>query len=66
MQTKCDGHSYDHYNLLKPSQVILKVGLAICVFDILNASEGKIGQDGRGSLNVNGRIYHDLIYLLEC
>ena len=35
------------------SQVIQKIGLCICVYDILSASDGLIGH-GTGIVNVNG------------
>ena len=34
-------------------QVVQKVGLCICVYDILSASDGLIGH-GTGIVNVNG------------
>lgn len=40
--------------MLTAFQVIQKIGLCICVYDILNASDGLIGH-GTGIVNVNGR-----------
>ena len=40
--------------MLIASQVIQKIGLCICVYDILDASDGLIGH-GTGIVNVNGR-----------
>ena len=34
-------------------QIIQKIGLCICVYDILSASDGLIGH-GTGIVNVNG------------
>ncbi len=34
-------------------QVVQKIGLCICVYDILSASDGLIGH-GTGIVNVNG------------
>ena len=36
-------------------KVIQKIGLCICVFDILEASDGRIGY-GTGTVNVNGEL----------
>ena len=35
-------------------QVVQKIGLCICVYDILSASDGLIGH-GTGIVNVNGK-----------
>ena len=35
-------------------QVIQKIGLGICFYDLLKASEGQIGHDNTGIVNVNG------------
>lgn len=40
--------------MLTAFQVIQKIGLCVCVYDILNASDGLIGH-GTGIVNVNGR-----------
>ena len=40
-------------NSTHDSKVIQKIGLCICVFDILQASDGRIGH-GTGIVNVNG------------
>lgn len=40
--------------MLTALQVIQKIGLCICIYDILNASDGLIGH-GTGIVNVNGR-----------
>lgn len=42
------------YATLEAFQVIQKIGLCICVYDILSASDGLIGH-GTGIVNVNGR-----------
>ena len=39
--------------MLTTFQVIQKVGLCICVYDVLSASDGLIGH-GTGIVNVNG------------
>ena len=40
-------------------KVIQKVGLCICVYDILTASEGYIGH-GTGIANVNGKVPYQI------
>ena len=42
-------------------QVIQKIGLCICVYDILTASDGLIGH-GTGVINVNGRLVAKQLY----
>ena len=58
-QTRYDGDSnavsVEKALLTKGSQVIQKIGLCICVYDILTASDGLIGH-GTGIVNVNGRL----------
>ena len=39
--------------MLTAFQVIQKIGLCICVYDVLSASDGLIGH-GTGIVNVNG------------
>ena len=39
--------------MLTTFQVIQKIGLCICVYDVLSASDGLIGH-GTGIVNVNG------------
>ena len=51
-----DAHWKSHRfkTVVESYQVIQRIGLCICVFDILEASDGRIGQ-GTGIVNVNGR-----------
>jgi DNA-directed RNA polymerase III subunit RPC8 len=44
----------DNINLKYANKVIQKIGLCICFYDLLSASEGLIGH-GDGLVNVNGR-----------
>jgi hypothetical protein len=43
----------DNINAKYANKVIQKIGLCICLFDLLSASEGLIGH-GTGLVNVNG------------
>ncbi|PQE24671.1 dna-directed RNA polymerase iii subunit rpc8 protein [Rutstroemia sp. NJR-2017a WRK4] len=45
----------DNINLKYANKVIQKIGLCICFYDLLSASEGLIGH-GDGLVNVNGRL----------
>jgi DNA-directed RNA polymerase III subunit RPC8 len=40
------------------AQVIQHIGLCICLWDLLKASEGLISQAGAKGVNVNGEIRH--------
>ena len=42
-----------HANQLTPDSVVHKVGLCVCMYDLLKASDGLIGH-GTGNVNVNG------------
>jgi DNA-directed RNA polymerase III subunit RPC8 len=44
----------DNINAKYSNKVIQKIGLCICLYDLLWASEGLIGH-GTGLVNVNGR-----------
>jgi DNA-directed RNA polymerase subunit E'/Rpb7 len=44
----------DNINSKYANKVIQKIGLCICLYDLLSASEGLIGH-GTGLVNVNGR-----------
>lgn len=46
---------YEFFNLTPSFQVIQKIGLCICLYDILWTSEGLIGH-GTGLVNVNGEL----------
>ena len=37
-------------------QVIQKTGLGICFYDLLKSSQGLIGHDNTGTVNVNGKM----------
>ena len=55
MQTECGAPlSNFSYPRLIGVQVIQKIGLCICLYDLLKASEGLIGH-GTGIVNVNGK-----------
>jgi SHS2 domain found in N terminus of Rpb7p/Rpc25p/MJ0397 len=43
----------DNINLKYSNKVIQKIGLCICMYDLLSASDGLIGH-GTGLINVNG------------
>ena len=43
-----------HRKILTTDKVIQKIGLCICLYDILKASDGLIGH-GTGIANVNGQ-----------
>lgn len=43
----------DNINLKYANRVIQKIGLCVCLYDLLSASEGLIGH-GTGLVNVNG------------
>ncbi len=45
-------------------QVIQKVGLCICMYDLLKASDGLIGH-GTGLVNVNGEQHNLVQYLVD-
>jgi DNA-directed RNA polymerase III subunit RPC8 len=45
----------DNINAKYANKVIQKIGLCICLYDLLSASEGLIGH-GDGLVNVNGTI----------
>ncbi len=45
----------DNINAKYANKVIQKIGLCICLYDLLFASEGLIGH-GTGLVNVNGKI----------
>lgn len=44
----------DNINAKYANRIIQKIGLCICMYDLLWASEGLIGH-GTGMVNVNGR-----------
>lgn len=44
----------DRINEKYANKVVQKVGLCICMYDLLKASDGLIGH-GTGNVNVNGR-----------
>lgn len=44
----------DNINAKYANRVIQKIGLCVCMYDLLSASEGLIGH-GTGLVNVNGR-----------
>jgi DNA-directed RNA polymerase III subunit RPC8 len=48
----------DNINAKYANRVIQKIGLCICLYDLLSASEGLIGH-GTGLVNVNGRFLKD-------
>jgi DNA-directed RNA polymerase III subunit RPC8 len=43
----------DNINLKYSNKVIQKIGLCICMYDLLSASDGLIGH-GTGLVNING------------
>ena len=43
----------DNINLKYSNKVIQKIGLCVCLYDLLSASDGLIGH-GTGLINVNG------------
>lgn len=43
-------------------QVLQKIGLAICFYDLLETSDGFVGHDNTGTVNVNGEL-HDRVYV---
>jgi DNA-directed RNA polymerase III subunit RPC8 len=45
----------DNINAKYANRVIQKIGLCICLYDLLSASEGLIGH-GNGLVNVNGTL----------
>lgn len=45
----------DNINAKYANKVIQKIGLCICLYDLLSASEGLIGH-GDGLVNVNGTV----------
>lgn len=47
----------DNINAKYANRIIQKIGLCICMYDLLWASEGLIGH-GTGMVNVNGRSRH--------
>ncbi len=47
----------DNINAKYANKVIQKIGLCICLYDLLSASEGLIGH-GTGLVNVNGGFYN--------
>ena len=47
----------DNINAKYANKVIQKIGLCICLYDLLSASEGLIGH-GTGLVNVNGMPQH--------
>lgn len=50
----------DNINLKYANKVIQKIGLCICFYDLLSASEGLIGH-GDGLVNVNGILFLGVI-----
>jgi DNA-directed RNA polymerase III subunit RPC8 len=51
----------DNINAKYANKVIQKIGLCICMYDLLSASDGLIG-NGDGLVNVNGVYY--VLYLM--
>jgi DNA-directed RNA polymerase III subunit RPC8 len=45
----------DEINAKYSNKVIQKIGLCICLYDLLTASDGQIGT-GTGKISVNGNI----------
>lgn len=45
----------DNINVKYSNKVVQKIGLCICLYDLLSASEGLIGH-GNGIVNVNGTV----------
>lgn len=52
----------DNINAKYANKVIQKIGLCICMYDLLSASDGLIG-NGDGLVNVNGVYY--VLYLSD-
>lgn len=50
----------DNINLKYSNKVIQKIGLCICMYDLLSASDGLVGH-GSGLMNVNGTSHTPLI-----
>ena len=46
---------HDNLNSKYANKVIQKIGLCVCIYDLLSASEGLIGH-GTGLVNVNGML----------
>ena len=53
----------DNINAKYANKVIQKIGLCICLYDLLAASEGLIGH-GTGLVNVNGLLTFSSVYSL--
>ena len=55
-RTRCaDPKNKRHPSFSKDSKVIQNIGLCICLWDMLKASEGLISQASADGVNVNGK-----------